>query len=74
METGEVVFYNNEKGFGFIRSDDSSETEIFFHIRESLYKKITIGDEVIFKIVPSKNKPGSFIAVDVEKIKPWKTE
>ena len=29
--TGTVIFYNNEKGFGFIKPDEEGEN-IFFHI------------------------------------------
>ena len=30
---GTVIFYNSEKGYGFIKQDDN-ETDLFFHITE----------------------------------------
>jgi CspA family cold shock protein len=32
MPTGTIKFFNDEKGYGFIKTDDDSETDIFVHM------------------------------------------
>lgn len=51
METknqGTVKFFNNEKGFGFIKHDDSDK-ETFVHV-SGLISKIKEGDKVEFEL------------------------
>jgi CspA family cold shock protein len=51
METknqGTVKFFNAEKGFGFIRHDDS-DTETFVHV-SGLINEIKEGDKVEFEL------------------------
>ncbi len=45
---GRVDFYNDEKGFGFIRSDNAAE-KYFFHISNAP-PDINIGDRVSFDV------------------------
>ena len=44
MSTGLVKFFNNAKGYGFIKEDDS-DTEHFVHVT-GLIDSITEGDKV----------------------------
>jgi cold shock protein len=52
MKTGIVKFYNEEKGFGFIKEANTGE-EIFVH-RTGLVDAIKEGDTVSFEIVEGK--------------------
>ena len=46
---GTIVFYNDLRGFGFIRMDD--DIEIFFHVTHVENKRAEIGMRVGFEIV-----------------------
>jgi CspA family cold shock protein len=52
MKQGTVKFFNESKGFGFIRSDDDGQ-EIFVHVT-GLIDKIKEGDNVTFDVVQGK--------------------
>lgn len=52
MQTGTVKFFNNSKGFGFIKDNDSNE-EIFVHI-SGLVDEIREDDEVTFETTQGK--------------------
>ncbi len=51
MKQGTVKFFNESKGFGFIRSDDGQE--IFVHVT-GLGDKIKEGDKVTFDVTQGK--------------------
>jgi cold shock CspA family protein len=59
--TGVIYFYNDPKGFGFIRMPDDSE--IFFHITHVENKRAEIGMRVEFDIGPAMNKKSQAIHV-----------
>ena len=52
MSTGTVKFFNNSKGFGFIR-DDESENEYFVHVT-GLIDQIKENDKVEFDLTEGK--------------------
>lgn len=68
MQTGKVKHYNNEKGYGFIKSE-TGEEEFFFHI--SGLKNWAPGtapekdDKVSFKVVDGDRGPK---AIEVAKL------
>ncbi|MEI6596475.1 MAG: cold shock domain-containing protein [Bacteroidota bacterium] len=62
-QTGTVKFFNREKGFGFIKHDDSN-TETFVH-QTGLINEIQENDRVQFTL--EKGKKG-MNAVNVERI------
>jgi CspA family cold shock protein len=62
-QTGTVKFFNREKGFGFIKHDDSN-TETFVH-QTGLIHEIQENDRVQFSL--EKGKKG-MNAVNVERI------
>ena len=61
MKTGKVKFFNESKGFGFIK-DDESEKEYFVHAT-GIIDKIQEDDEVTFELVEGKK---GLNAVDVK--------
>ena len=52
MKEGVVKFYNNSKGFGFIKPSDSSE-DIFVH-QSGLIDEIRENDKVQFEVEKGK--------------------
>jgi cold shock protein len=52
MSTGTVKFFNNSKGFGFIK-DGSSEKEYFVHV-SGLNDEVRENDEVTFDLQEGK--------------------
>jgi CspA family cold shock protein len=63
MKTGLVKFFNETKGFGFIKMDDTGE-EIFVHV-SGLSEKIKQDDKVSFDVTEGKKGPN---AINVKKI------
>ena len=64
METGKVKFYNKEKKYGFITSEDGKD--YFFHasgVSNDIYLKD--GDNVEFKVVEGERGPK---AVDISPV------
>ena len=61
---GKVKWFNNEKGYGFIESENLAD--IFVHysvIKKDGYKTLAEGDNVIFKLIET---PKGLQAQDVE--------
>ena len=63
MKTGVVKFFNDTKGYGFIK-EDGSDNEIFVHA-SSVNGHITQGDKVSFDVMKGN---GGVNAVNVNKI------
>lgn len=61
--TGTVKFFNESKGYGFIKEDES-EREIFVHI-SGLSDKVRENDKVSFTTIEGKK---GLNAIDVKKI------
>ncbi len=57
MATGIVKFFNESKGFGFIKEDGSGQ-EIFVHVT-GLVDKIGENDKVTFDITEGKKGPNA---------------
>ncbi|MFN6947087.1 MAG: cold-shock protein [Cytophagaceae bacterium] len=63
MNTGTVKFFDEKKGFGFIKEDGSNQ-EIFVHVT-GLKEKVDQNDKVSFEIVEGKKGVN---AVNVQRI------
>jgi cold shock protein len=63
MKTGVVKFFNESKGYGFIKVDETGE-EIFVHL-SAVTEKIRQDDKVSFDITEGKKGPN---AINVKKI------
>jgi len=57
MKTGTVKFFNETKGFGFIK-DDATGEELFVH-STGLQDHIREGDKVTFEITEGKKGPNA---------------
>jgi CspA family cold shock protein len=49
MPTGTIKFFNTEKGFGFIKTDDDSESDIYVHMNDVEGSDLTEGERVEFE-------------------------
>jgi CspA family cold shock protein len=67
MAKGKVKWFNDQKGFGFITTDDGS-ADLFAHFQEIQgegFKTLAEGQEVEFEVVTSEKGPK---AVKIQKI------
>jgi cold shock protein len=64
VHTGTVLFYNNLKGWGFIKDD--SGADMFFHVTGLENEMVQKDDKVSFKI--GENKSGQPMAVAIIKL------
>lgn len=63
MQTGTVKFFNESKGYGFIKEDDSQK-EIFVHVT-GCDDQITQDDKVEYNVIEGKK---GLNAVNVKKL------
>ena len=51
MENGKVKWFSNQKGYGFIQTDDGNDIFVHFSaIQSEGFKTLAEGQEVIFEI------------------------
>ena len=58
METGTVKWFNNAKGFGFIKNDENGQ-DIFVHISDLLVNEIRENDKVQYEVAQGKKGPNA---------------
>jgi cold shock CspA family protein/ferric iron reductase protein FhuF len=61
---GHVKVFNNDRGFGFLKCWDDRQ-EYFVHISKVKTEPIEENDYVVFRLGPSRKKPGTFEALYV---------
>lgn len=55
---GEVKWFDEEKGFGFICQEDGSDVFVHYsHILQEGYKSLTAGDKVTYEVVTKDKGP-----------------
>ena len=67
MNHGTVIWFNNEKGFGFISNDDGSG-DVFVHfsaIQAEGFRTLAEGQKVSYDTEPDPKDPGKLRAVNV---------
>ena len=57
MQSGTVKFFNETKGFGFIKSNSSNE-EIFVHV-SGLIDEVKENDQVTFEVEQGRKGPNA---------------
>ncbi|RZK16772.1 MAG: cold shock domain-containing protein [Hymenobacter sp.] len=57
MQTGTVKFFNETKGFGFIKLDDNGQ-DVFVHVTD-LIDEIRENDKVQFEVAQGKKGPNA---------------
>lgn len=57
MQSGTVKFFNETKGFGFIKADGSNQ-DIFVHVT-GLIDEIKQNDQVVFEVEQGKKGPNA---------------
>ncbi len=58
MPTGTVKFFNDTKGFGFIKNDETGE-DIFVHISDLQVSSIRENDKVQYEVAQGKKGPNA---------------
>ena len=56
MATGTVAFFNDQKGYGFIETEDSDD-DVFFHMEDVGGPDLEEGQEVEFDIEEAEKGP-----------------
>ena len=60
MATGQIKWFNDSKGYGFIQADGGTETDIFVHytaIQGDGFKTLAEGQKVVFELVDGPKGP-----------------
>jgi cold shock protein len=68
MTTGTVKFFNETKGFGFIKNDEDENDQTFVHVSALNGVKIKEGDKVEYDKVDSDKGEGKKNAVNIRLI------
>lgn len=73
MQTGTVIWFDHQKGYGFIQSDADESKQYFTHytniISDDKFKSLVGDDKVEFEVEAEKDGSGKERAVNVRRIK-----
>ncbi len=70
---GEVKFFDNDKGFGFIK-EIINEQDYFVHISKIKTPPINDNDKVVFQLAPSRKKQGTLESKNVTLLSQFKSD
>jgi cold shock CspA family protein len=57
MQQGQIIFLNENAGYGFIRPDAQNESDLFFHVTQlPPDTRLGRGDRVSYEAVPDTKK------------------
>jgi cold shock CspA family protein len=65
MNYGIVQHFRDDRMYGFIKPDDRSSPDIFFHASNVTGTIPRIGERVAFDLMPDPGKPGRLKALNV---------
>jgi CspA family cold shock protein len=57
MPTGTIVFFHSRKGYGFIKTDDDSESDIFVHMDDVEGPDLVEAERVEFEVEDAPKGP-----------------
>ena len=73
MTEGQVTYYNEQRGFGFISNPSAQNApRLWFHVsnvrdeNDEAVDTVRIGDRVSYSTEPSRKKPGEFHAFNIK--------
>jgi cold shock CspA family protein len=69
MQKGTVCFFNDVRGFGFIRTEDGMQ-DIFFHISHVEGHQAAVGMPVQFEVAPGPKLDKKPQAVKIKSLEP----
>jgi cold shock CspA family protein len=70
---GTVNFFDNDNGFGFVKNVKNAHDH-FVHISKVLTQPIIENDRVVFQLIPSRKKHGTFEATNVTLLSQFKSD
>ena len=58
MSMGQIKYYNQDKGFGFI-AQDSGEADVFLHVSaiKGVYDEVRVGQRIEYEVVEGNRGP-----------------
>lgn len=72
-QIGELKNFNHSRGFGFVTCFDD-DVDYFVHVSKLITTNIVEGEIAVFKLIPSRSKPGKYEAVDLHELSEFESD